>query len=279
MLTPSEDELVWTHAYLPEHLPGFVTAISQAEPHLLDDYLCYYAEGVLIFVGYPLRSPLDERAMTDGLGSAVSRFKPRQVALLAPSIPLDRGLCQDRESDQYYRLDLSGLTIRAKVRNMIRRASREVEVETSDRLAGEHVRLISEFLASRELSQDMRYIYERIPAYVAAVPTVRVVGARSRTGELVAFDVVDFGARDYAFYQFNFRSKQANVPGASDLLLYTVAEAARLDGKAFLNLGLGIHTGVVHFKEKWGGTPFLAYEYCRYAPGRPGLFELLLRNL
>jgi hypothetical protein len=26
-----------------------------------------------------------------------------------------------------------------------------------------------------------------------------------------------------------------------------------------LNLGLGIHPGIVHFKEKWGGQPLLNY--------------------
>jgi hypothetical protein len=34
---------------------------------------------------------------------------------------------------------------------------------------------------------------------------------------------------------------------------------AQAEGKKALNLGLGIHPGVSRFKEKWGGTPFLAH--------------------
>jgi hypothetical protein len=36
---------------------------------------------------------------------------------------------------------------------------------------------------------------------------------------------------------------------------------AQSEGKAALNLGLGIHPGIRHFKEKWGGIPFLPYSY------------------
>jgi hypothetical protein len=34
---------------------------------------------------------------------------------------------------------------------------------------------------------------------------------------------------------------------------------AQFQGKKAINLGLGIHPGIRHFKEKWGGVPFLAY--------------------
>jgi hypothetical protein len=279
MITPPEERLILSHAYVPEHLPGYVRAISGAEPYLLDDFLCYSAEASLIFIGYPLASPFDEKAMTDTLGGAVSRLHPEQVALIAPTIPINRGTCRQHERDHYYRLDLSALRVHAKVRNMIRRASREVRVERTGRMEEEHVRLVSEFLDSQPVSQDIRYIYERIPAYVSEVSSVRLFSARNAAGNLVAFDVADFGGKDYAFYQFNFRSKSAHVPGASDLLLHELVGAAREEGKAFVNLGLGIHQGVVHFKEKWGGKAFLTYEYCRYAPGPRTLFDLLLRKL
>jgi hypothetical protein len=279
MITSPEERLILSHAYVPEHLPGYVRAISGAEPSLLSDFLCYSAKASLIFIGYPLRSAFDEKAMSDALGAAVSRFHPEQVAVIAPTIPVIRETCPQRDRGHYYRLDLSALRVHAKVRNMIRRASREVRVERTGKMGEEHVRLVAEFLDSRPVSQEIRFIYERIPAYVSAVSSVRLFSARNAAGNLVAFDVADFGGRDYAFYQFNFRSKSAHVPGASDLLLHELVGAAREEGKAFVNLGLGIHQGVVHFKEKWGGKPFLTYEYCRYAPGPPTLFDLLLRKL
>ena len=71
---------------MPEHLPGNVQAISQTEPHLLGHYLCFCGEDALIFNGYPLESSFDETVMMEVVESAVSRFKPKQVALIAPSI-------------------------------------------------------------------------------------------------------------------------------------------------------------------------------------------------
>lgn len=279
MITASEERFIAGYAYVPEHLPGYVTAISGAEPHLLGDYLCYRAEDSLVFIGYALRSPFDEKAMTEALASALSRFRPTQVALTAPAISMVQGACRTRERDHYYRLALSCLSIPPKVRNMIRRASRELHVESTREMKEEHTRLVRELLDSRQLDEDTRYILERIPAYVSSVPTARVFNVRDAAEHLVGFDVAEFGARDYAFYQFNVRSRRHYIPGASDLLLREVIAAARTQGKPFINLGLGINEGVAHFKRKWGGRPFLAYEYCRYEPSAPRLFHALLQKL
>jgi hypothetical protein len=58
-----------------------------------------------------------------------------------------------------------------------------------------------------------------------------------------------------------------------------VIRTAQEQGKRFLNLGLGINAGVRHFKEKWGGTPFLNYEYCRFTISPPRLLDVLLQRL
>ncbi len=279
MISAPEAAFIAAHAHVPEHLLGYVHAIAQAEPHLIGRYLCFFGEDALIFNGYPLGSSFDETALTRAVESAVARFQPRQVALVAPAIPKGVASGLPRERDYYYRLDLSRVRCGAKLRNMLRRASRELDVECGRDIREEHVRLVSEFLTARPVGGEIRYIFERIPAYVSGVSSARVFSARDRAGLLVAFDVADFGAREYAFYQFNFRSRKRYVPGASDLLLREVITAAREDGKAFINLGLGISRGVISFKEKWGGVPFLPYEYCRYRLGRPRLVDALLQKL
>ncbi|MBI3014606.1 MAG: hypothetical protein HYY65_06020 [Candidatus Tectomicrobia bacterium] len=279
MITPSEADFIASHAYVPEHLPGYVTAISRAEPYLLGDYVCYRAEETLLFIGYPLRSPFDEKSLMEALRSAISRFKPAYVALTAPVISMVRVPVRERNCDHYYRLDLSQMSIPAKVRNMIRRASKELQVERAGEIHKEHTRLIREFLDSRQLREETRYIFERVPAYVSAVPTAEVFSARDGAGNLVAFDVAEFGSKEYAFYQFNFCSPKHYVPGASDLLLHEVLTTAQEKENAFINLGLGIHEGVAHFKLKWEGRPFLSYEFCRYQPSPRSLFESLLERL
>jgi hypothetical protein len=39
-------------------------------------------------------------------------------------------------------------------------------------------------------------------------------------------------------------------------------ELTREHGKNTINLGLGVNEGIRRFKEKWGGIPFLDYEFC-----------------
>ena len=80
-----------------------------------------------------------------------------------------------------------------------------------------------------------------------------------KAGKLAAFNIVDLGAADYAFYLFSFRSGKIKVPGASDLLFHEMVNLAQTEGKKAVNLGLGVNAGIRRFKEKWGGVPFLDY--------------------
>lgn len=278
MLSPAERDYIAEHAYVPEHVPEYVAAVCPGEPFLVADYLCYRSGATLVFVGYPLAAPLDERALSDALSQAISRLRPEAVALTAPSVSALGGRCRGNETDRYYRLDLSVARASRNVEGMIRRAFRELAVQRTRRVGDEHRRLITEFMRSRPLSEEVRHIFDRIPAYVASAPGAAVFDARNRSGELVAFDVAEFGARRYAFYLFNFVSRERYVPGAADLLLNELVRSARAEGKRYVNFGLGLTEGLVRFKRKWGAEPFLDYTCCRYRVRRPTLLEALLRK-
>ena len=116
--------------------------------------------------------------------------------------------------------------------------------------------MIAEFIESHDIGKDTQYIFDRIPAYVAASETAVVMNARDDEGKLIAFDVAEFAAKDYAFYMFNFASRKMHVPGVSDLLLNHLIQSAKERGKRFINLGLGINKGVAFFKDKMGKGPF-----------------------
>ena len=196
MLTPAEEQRILSHAYVPEHVPGYVSAISGVEPSPLGDPLSFRGEDSLLFNGYLLGTSFDETMLGRAIETAVSRFKPRHVAVIAPKIPEEVAAGQILERDEYYRLDPGRVRRDAKLRNMLRRAAREARVESSRDLREEHRALIAEFLDTHPVSQEIRYIFERIPAYVSAVPTARVFSARDRAGTLVAFDVTEFGAKE-----------------------------------------------------------------------------------
>jgi hypothetical protein len=140
---------------------------------------------------------------------------------------------------------------------MVRRAGRELRVEEGA-FGKEHKRLVKAFLSSHPVSQEQKEIYKGIPRYLKRSRSTLLLDAR-KEDDLVAFNIVDMGSADYAFYLFNIRSPKVNVPGASDLLFHEMVRLAQAEKKKALNLGLGIHPGVRRFKEKWGGTHFLTH--------------------
>ena len=268
MITPNERALIAEHAYIPEHLPHYVSAISRTEPYLIGDFVAHLAGTSLVFVGYPLKGDFNEIQMLEALDEAKARFEPSLVSILAPALPSALEACEQPTTDEYYRLDLLPLRVPKKTRNMLTRARREISVSVGD-FGREHKRLLKEFIRTHRLDRATHFIFKQVPEYVKSNSAL-VFDARTRRGDLVAFDIADFGAQEYAFYMFNFRSRKHQVPGASDLLLAYIAAQAKTQEKRYINLGLGIDEGVAFFKKKWGATPFLQYVTCTQGTGAQG---------
>ena len=279
MITAAQEEHIERHAYLPEHVPEYVTAISRTEAFLFGGFLAYAKKGYLILVGYPLGETFAQKRMEEALEEAVKRLNPECVSLMAPSIPVSLVKTEQPPPDQYYRLDLSSLTVSQKVRNMLQRAGREVTVGRDARFGEEHRKIVDAFLRTHSVDDGTRFIFQGIERYLSSAKTAAIFAARTGEGELVAFDIADFKPRGYALYMFNFRSDSRYVPGSSDLLLARVIEQAKHEGKRYINLGLGINPGVAFFKEKWGGVAFLPHAFCFYHPPRKGLLEMILQRL
>ena len=279
MITTAQEDYIEYHAYLPEHIPQYVAPISQTEPHLFGDFLVYAKRGHIILVGYPLSETFEEKRLVKALEDAVRYLKPESVSLIAPAIPpsLQNGL--PPPTDHYYRLDLSTLSISQKLRNMLRRAGRELLVGKNQHFDQEHKKMVDAFLKTHSADEATRFIFRRIDTYLCSSKTASIFEARTSDGDLVAFDIAEFKPRDYAVYMFNFRSESRYIPGASDLLLSAVMQQAIAEGKKYINLGLGINPGVAFFKTKWGGVAFLPHAFCLYHPPRKGLLEMLFGRL
>lgn len=277
MITPAEKDFIRERAYIPEHLPDYAARVSGAEPFLSDDFLFYLSTDTLIFVGFPLQGEFQEKKMAKTLEGVIRKRSPARITLVAPSIPVRFGPAGP--PDSYYRLDLEGFRTPAKVKNMVQRASRELQVGKGRDLEPDHFRLISEFSGARPLEEGSRTIFARIPEYLSASPAAWVFSARTGRGDLAAFDIAEFAPSRYAFYMFNFRSGEKSVPGASDLLLAQIVRTAQEQGKKAINLGLGISPGVAFFKKKWGGLPFLDHRSVTYRPSSIASLEGLLSKL
>ncbi len=53
MIPAEEERSILDAAYVPEHIVGLMTAVSNGEPLLIDGYLCFAAGDWVILVGYP----------------------------------------------------------------------------------------------------------------------------------------------------------------------------------------------------------------------------------
>jgi hypothetical protein len=255
MINDQERQWIYRHAYLPEHLPDYVAAVSGAEPFLHHNYLYFLGQKHLIFNGYPLRPDSDSPAQIYNL--VCERFQPTTVAVIAAKIWLPAEQYEQQASDSYYRLDLPMKPIDGAVAYMLRRAQKELQVARGS-FGKEHKKIVKAFLADHSLNRRQKYLFKQLPQYLKTGNSAVLFEAR-RKKELVAFIVVDLGAADYAFYLFSFRSRKINVPGASDLLFHEMVNLAHAERKQAVNLGLGINAGIRRFKEKWGGAPFLDY--------------------
>ena len=255
MLTNPERIRIYQQAYLPEHLPDYVTAVSAAQPHLISDHLCLYRQQHLVFIGYPLGNPDAETPRV--YEAACKLFQPSTVAIIAPTIWFPEQTYVKQPPDHYYRLNLPLDFLNPAVTYMVRRAERELVVNQGQ-FSKEHKKLVQSYLRGYDLRPAQKYIFTQIPRYLKISATARLLEARKKKA-LVAFTVVDVGSADYAFYLFNFRSDQINVPGASDLLFREMVKLTQAEGKKAINLGLGVHAGIRHFKEKWGGVPFCSH--------------------
>ncbi len=253
MLKRDEHDHVFQHAYVPEHLVEYVTAVSGARPHYFQGYLLYRHQDHLVFIGYPLSDNAEKIPRV--YAAACEQFNQRSTTLVADDLS---GLPQGRETlpaDQYYRLNLPLKSMQPDVAYMVRRAERELEIQVG-RFGREHRKIIKSFISRQNLSAAQIQIFKHVSNYLKRSKTVHLIEAR-QSGNLVAFSIMDTGSASYAFYQFNFRSAKHSVPGASDLLFNEMVRLAKSEGKRAMNMGLGIHSGIRRFKEKWGGEPFL----------------------
>jgi len=263
MITPEEEGYVLESAYVPEHIVNLMVPISKGEPILKEDHLGFVKDNWLIFVGYPLDGSFSLERCERILKQAVETFRPEYLWFIGPEIPASLlDACQERETDRYYRLDLDQTKLKPSLQRMAEKAFKEITVERGHSISKEHDALIDELLKREKLPPRVRELYRAMPDYVTHSSSACVLNARNKKGKLCAFFIVELGAKNFSTYVLGSHSKKHYVPHASDLLFLEMIELTREHGKNTINLGLGVNEGIRRFKEKWGGIPFLDYEFC-----------------
>jgi hypothetical protein len=263
MINPEDEAYILERAFVPEHILNLMVPISKGEPFLKEEHLVFVKDNWLILVGYPLEGNFSQERCEKVLKQAVETFRPEYLWFIGPEIPPSlQGSCKERQTDQYYKFDLNQTKLKPSLQRVTDKTSKELIVERGHSISKEHEALISELLKREKLPPRLRELYRAMPDYVAHSSTACVLNARDKNGKLCAFFVVELGAKNFSTYVLGCHSKKHYVPHASDFLFLEMIKLTHEHGKNTINLGLGVNEGIRRFKEKWGGIPFLNYEFC-----------------
>ncbi|MDY3810035.1 GNAT family N-acetyltransferase [Desulfovibrio porci] len=251
---------ITAQAVVPEQLLPYVGAVSGLRPRLFGECVGHLGEGEVVLVGYPPRDPRDARAVDAAVDEALALPGLTRITVLAAARPHAAPSDAPSGEDAFWSLPLPLPPAGQKLRNMLRRAARDIVIEQggADSWTAEHAALVEDFCRARAdaLEPGSVHIFRHLAAYLAAAPQARLFSARRADGVLVGCAIGDYSSFSTAFYMFAFRRPDA-PPGTADALLAALAAEGAERGHGLLNLGLGIHPGVAFFKKKWGASAFL----------------------
>ena len=275
MITP--DLLAWVtaEAVTPEQVLPYVCAVAGSRPRLVGSCVGFESEGEFVLVGYPMHDPLDVGAMTDAVNQALQIRGLRRITVIGSVRPPQAPEQSIVTEDCYYALPMPPPRPGQKLRNLLRRAGRELTLDRGCQYGDDHLALVQRYLDERHLATGTRHIFRQLSRYLASSAGSLLLSARLADGRLAAFAVGEFAALRTAFYMFSFREPRLAPPGATDLLLAGLLDEARERGHTQMNLGLGVNAGISFFKGKWGAAPFLPYVQATWETSSAGPFSRL----
>jgi hypothetical protein len=272
----ADESYALERAYVPEHIPGLMSCVSNAKPYRLGEYLGFARENWFILVGYPLGGVFSSTDCEGIISQVRKDFAPDYLWFIGPELPESLlNDCQEKASDDYYRLDLQQFLPKGTLRRVVKKAEQSLAVRIESAFTNDHKKLVNEFLKSKKLPPMVAGLYRSMPDYIAHSNSACLLCARDLRGRLSAFFVIEQAARSFDTYVLGCYSRRNYVPYASDLLFSRMVDLTREQGKRFINLGLGVNEGIKRFKQKWGGVPFLKYEFCECYYGLPKTLSII----
>jgi len=246
VIGPDHLARVTAKAVVPEQVVPYVLAVSDGRPQWFGACIGYRTEDHIVLVGYPLHDPLDDLAAAEAVGRVIDTPGVRTITFFGPARPPQAPPQVYSSEDAYYGLTLPVRPPDQKLRNLLLRAGREVTINPGRRLEPDHQFLVKKYLEGRPLSPGTRQIYSRIPRYLENSPGSLVLSARLKDRQtLAAFAIGEFGSLSSAFFMFCFRDPVVAPPGSADLVLSALIGEAQARGHSQVNLGLGIHPGIL----------------------------------
>ncbi|MCS7281452.1 MAG: hypothetical protein NZ583_07520 [Desulfobacterota bacterium] len=249
-------------AYVPEHVIPLITALSKGEPFFSEGFLYFRGDYWVIFVGYPLGLPYSEEKILSSLDRIFDSFDFEYLWLIAPKIPNQlKEKASLQSKDRYYILELNSYIPPERLIKKVNNASSRVSLKISKSYTEEHLALTEEFLKGKVLDPFVLALFKTIPTYIRDAQLSYLIEARDLAENLCGFYVIDAHAKDFLVYLLGCRKTSLDIKCVSDILFLEMVNLAKKLEKKYIHLGLGVSEGIKRFKEKWGGKPFLPYEF------------------
>ncbi len=279
-------------AIVPEQLEHYVKAVSKVSALIVDKFIAWKSDGLFILNAFPCIGHEEFAIYEDNYKNAINtnnkdycnekhkilakqsiakiinkfmQSTATNLTILSPFIIKNEDFAsyfnakmsfKQEAKDAWYFMDLP-FKPKQKLRNMINRAKRDIQISIED-YTNEHKEIVEQYISSRKLEQGTIQIFRHIEEYCKSSSTIKIYSARNNKNELEAFCIADFSSLSVAYYMFAFR-KIDSTPGASDLLLYSLVEEAKMLGFTKINLGLGISDGISFYKTKWNAYPLMPH--------------------
>lgn len=247
------------HAVVPDQLLSYVSAVSGLESRMVGECILHLGSDHAVLIAYPAQDSLNTAKMEESLELALKLPGLKHITVLSPHKLASAPDSAITHEDSYWMLPLPFEKTGGKLKNMLKRARRDLHIEQAmgpDAWKTAHSEMAQDFCARKSLDDGTKYLFARLGDYLAASPEAVLFSAFNKADSLNALAIADFGSLDTCFYMFACRKRDA-IPGAADLLLSAIIAEAEKRGHARVNLGLGIEKGVEFFKRKWGAQKWL----------------------
>ncbi|MCX7857090.1 MAG: hypothetical protein N2513_03780 [Deltaproteobacteria bacterium] len=275
MLNPEERLRIEELAYIPEHTVSLMTIISDGEAFFEEGFLYFKGDHWLIFVGYPIQKEYSEEAVIKFVFRLRDLFQFDYLWLICPKVP---GILKKEASiyvkDNYYTLDLGSFNPPNRLVKRLEKVSQKIYVTRSTVYTDEHEAVLVNFVKEKKPEPFVKALYCSMRKYVSHSDSAILLNAYDANRNLIAFYVIDNGAKEFITYVVGCRKTNSLFFGVSDLIFLKMVELALEMRKKYIHLGLGVNEGIKRFKEKWGGVPSIPYEFVELRR-KKGIFNLL----
>ncbi len=250
-------------AITPDQLIPYVKAVSGLDSKMFGNCVGHYCEGQVVLIGFPMGKPRDKEDLDVAVEEALQTKNLQHITVLCAEKPSQAPENATVSEDAYWSLPLPLPPCKQKLRNMLTRAKRDIDITESgaEGYTQEHEAIARDFCSRRKLEAGMIHIFHQLKNYLKESTEARLFSARTKDGKVAAFAIGDYSSFNTAFYMFACRLPSA-PPGTADALLEAIAKGGEERGHSQLNLGLAVNAGIGFFKKKWGAEFFLpCYEY------------------